>query len=281
MGDEVPLGNVYVLMRIAAIRVGDYFVRAEPRPNTGLRGRQQEERGYDGGGGPSHLQQPGCVGGSGNTICMRRSVSLLSKPIPTVHTHVQPTANAEAGLGDYAAALKDYRKAAQMQPGYVFPLASAALTLYQLVCRVGCAFVLPADRCAPHCLHKHSCACTAAVSISSYLGLQSHKYNNQGQDAEAQKQMRLLLVKYPELVDMRAALAVLYWKQGELAKAEGEWYNTINEDPRYRRIEWVRSIRRWPPRMVQELGNFLEMKLPSAAAAAGPPAAGAGGSGKY
>lgn len=100
----------------------------------------------------------------------------------------------------------------------------------------------------------------------------------QGQDAEAQKQMRLLLVKYPELVDMRAALAVLYWKQGELAKAEGEWYNVVNEDPRYRRIEWVRTIRRWPPRMVQELSNFLELKLPSASSSAG--AAGAGGGGK-
>lgn len=61
------------------------------------------------------------------------SITLLSKPPPYIHT-----ANAEAGLGDYAAALKDYRKAAQMQPGYVFPLASAALTLYQLVCLLVC-----------------------------------------------------------------------------------------------------------------------------------------------
>jgi hypothetical protein len=28
------------------------------------------------------------------------------------------------------------------------------------------------------------------------------------------KQIRLLLVKYPDFVDMKAALAVLYWKQG-------------------------------------------------------------------
>lgn len=74
--------------------------------------------------------------------------------------------------------------------------------------------------------------------------------------------MRLLLVKYPELVDMRAALAVLYWKGGDFAKAEGEWYEVVNTDPRYRRLEWVRTIRRWPPRMVQELDNFLKLKLP-------------------
>lgn len=36
----------------------------------------------------------------------------------------------------------------------------------------------------------------------------------QGDEREAVKQMRLLLVKYPDFVDMKAALAVLYWKQG-------------------------------------------------------------------
>jgi len=90
--------------------------------------------------------------------------------------------------------------------------------------------------------------------------------------------MRLLLVKYPELVDMRAALAVLYWRSGDFVKAEGAWYEVINTDPRYRRLEWVKNIRRWPPRMVTELNNFLEFKLPSAATAgaapAAPPAAG-------
>jgi hypothetical protein len=88
----------------------------------------------------------------------------------------------------------------------------------------------------------------------------------QGQDAEAQKQMRLLVVRYPELVDIRAALAVLYWRAGDFVKAEGLWYEVVNDDPRYRRIEWVRTIRRWPPRMVAELENFLQLKLPSSSA---------------
>ena len=141
-------------------------------------------------------------------------------------------ANAEAGLGQWENALRDYKQAAKMQPGYVFPLASAALTSYQL-----------------------------------------------GDDANAVKQMRLLLVKYPELVDMRAALAVIQWKQGDFAQAETNWYNTINEDPRYRRLEWVRTVRRWPPRMVEELESFLTLKLPGSGAgkATPPPRAAAGG----
>lgn len=83
--------------------------------------------------------------------------------------------------------------------------------------------------------------------------------------------MRLLLVKYPEFSDMRAALAVLYWKKGDFVKAEDSWYNVINEDPRYRKLQWVKENRRWPPRMIQELQNFLELKLPSASATTASP----------
>lgn len=42
-------------------------------------------------------------------------------------------ANALAGLGKYEEALQNYRQAAKMQKDYVFPLASAALMLYQTV----------------------------------------------------------------------------------------------------------------------------------------------------
>ena len=42
-------------------------------------------------------------------------------------------ANAEAGLGRWEEALRDYQKASQMQRDYVFPKASAALVLYQMV----------------------------------------------------------------------------------------------------------------------------------------------------
>lgn len=42
-------------------------------------------------------------------------------------------ANAKAGMGRWQEALDDYRRASAMQPDYVFPKASAALVIYQLV----------------------------------------------------------------------------------------------------------------------------------------------------
>lgn len=112
----------------------------------------------------------------------KKNIALTGREDPVTYNN---RANAEAGLGRWEDAVRDYKRAAKMQPGYVFPLASAALASYQI-----------------------------------------------GDDAEAIKQMRLLLVKYPELVDMKAALAVIYWKQGDFAKAETAWYNVLNEDPR-------------------------------------------------
>jgi len=112
----------------------------------------------------------------------RKNIALTGREDPVTYNN---RANAEAGLGRWEEAVRDYKQAAKMQPGYVFPLASAALASYQL-----------------------------------------------GDDAEAIKQMRLLLVKYPELVDMKAALAVIYWRQGDFAKAETAWYSVVNEDPR-------------------------------------------------
>lgn len=112
----------------------------------------------------------------------RKNIALTGREDPVTYNN---RANAEAGLGRWEEAVRDYKLAAKMQSGYVFPLASAALASYQL-----------------------------------------------GDDAEAIKQMRLLLVKYPELVDMKAALAVIYWKQGDFAKAETAWYDVINQDPR-------------------------------------------------
>lgn len=46
-------------------------------------------------------------------------------------------ANAKAGLGQWEGALADFNFAAQMEPDYVFPRASAALTTYQLVRQQG------------------------------------------------------------------------------------------------------------------------------------------------
>ena len=75
-------------------------------------------------------------------------------------------------------------------------------------------------------------------------------------------------------VDMRAALAALYWSRGEEQRAEDNWNwscTAINSGQMveggpvldgcelYRDYDWLGRIRRWPPSMVQKFRRFIEL----------------------
>lgn len=79
-----------------------------------------------------------------------------------------------------------------------------------------------------------------------------------GRVNEAVKQFRSLLRKYPEFPDMRAALAVSLYAEGLTAEAESNWVRL--EDGRYKDRSWVRNTRRWPPRLVNDLEAFLDVR---------------------
>lgn len=78
-----------------------------------------------------------------------------------------------------------------------------------------------------------------------------------GQDELALKTMRFLTRKYPGFGDMHAALAMASWERGMSGDAETEWYKAVQSDARYRDVQWVKDIRRWPPRLVQTLEKFV------------------------
>ncbi len=64
--------------------------------------------------------------------------------------------------------------------------------------------------------------------------------------------------RYPDFTDMRAALAASMWAAGKEADAESNWERV--DDARYKDRVWLRSERRWPPKMVEALENFLDLK---------------------
>jgi len=85
-----------------------------------------------------------------------------------------------------------------------------------------------------------------------------------GDEEGAVREMQAVARRAPGSVDMRAALAALYWDRGDEAAAESEWNfgcTNINEGCRlYEDEDWLRRIRRWPPVMVDKLRNFRQMK---------------------
>jgi len=71
-----------------------------------------------------------------------------------------------------------------------------------------------------------------------------------------------LVQTYPEYADGLAALAVMYNERGRTDEAADAWDQAMQLDSRYIDIDWVRSVRRWPPQLVNDLITFRnKMKL--------------------
>ncbi|CAK0785284.1 hypothetical protein CVIRNUC_008490, partial [Coccomyxa viridis] len=84
-----------------------------------------------------------------------------------------------------------------------------------------------------------------------------------GDEPAAIKEMQKASRRAPGSVDLRAALAGLYWAQGKEAAAESEWNFACDRISvgcsRYTDKDWLARIRRWPPRMVERMEAFLAL----------------------
>jgi tetratricopeptide (TPR) repeat protein len=81
-----------------------------------------------------------------------------------------------------------------------------------------------------------------------------------GQTDASMRRFRNLVRKYPQFADMRAAFAAALWTQGQQGEAESQWVSVVGLDSRYRDLDWVRTIRRWPPHLVDALAQFLSLQ---------------------
>ncbi|PSB00618.1 tetratricopeptide repeat protein [Merismopedia glauca] len=81
-----------------------------------------------------------------------------------------------------------------------------------------------------------------------------------GQQDEAIKALRNTARKYSQFADVRAALSAALWAKGQQGEAESNWVAVMGLDRRYKDINWVKNIRRWPPAMVAALDKFLQVK---------------------
>ncbi len=95
---------------------------------------------------------------------------------------------------------------------------------------------------------------------------------------DAEKHVEAVARRAAGSIDMRAALAALRWSAGDPEGAETLWawactnINSGQVNPGgpvldgcalYRDDNWVRTVRRWPPRMAGLLSDFLALRAPS------------------
>ena len=81
-----------------------------------------------------------------------------------------------------------------------------------------------------------------------------------GEREEAMRQMKNLVRRFPMSADTRAALTAMLWNSGQRGEAESNWVSAVGLDSRYKDLDWVAHIRRWPPSLVTALQNFLDLK---------------------
>ncbi len=77
-----------------------------------------------------------------------------------------------------------------------------------------------------------------------------------------EKELRDLIRKYPMVADSRAALTALLWRKGCYGEAESNWASVLGLDPRYKDHDWLRNVRRWPPKPSSDLMAFLNLEKP-------------------
>jgi tetratricopeptide (TPR) repeat protein len=81
-----------------------------------------------------------------------------------------------------------------------------------------------------------------------------------GENESALRELRNLVRKYPMFADSRAALTAVLWSQGLQGEAESNWVSTLGLDRSYLDLDWVKNVRRWPPKMVAALEKFLTLQ---------------------
>lgn len=105
----------------------------------------------------------------------------------------------------------------------------------------------------------YQAAITLQPSFSTAYGNYALALYQTGDTAQAIQIMKSLVRKYPNFADMRAALTAALWDQGQRGEAESNWVAVVGLDSRYKDINWVKNIRRWPPEMVTALEHFLTL----------------------
>lgn len=174
---------------------------------------------------------------------------------------------AREGLADWEYAVKDYTKAleeARLSTGYVEPYvvnsrgnALASLGRY-------------ADALQDYILSVQGFQKAKELDGAIYAAGNAALMRIQlGDEVKGMKELMGVARRAPASIDMRAALAALYWSQGLEQSAEEEWHfacENINAGgvydscALYKDMDWLRRIRRWPPIMVERMGNFLRLR---------------------
>jgi len=165
------------------------------------------------------------------------------------------------GLGDWQKAVEDYTKAIKLWGGgrgsginpYVLTFRGNALT------KLGKYQESLEDYAAAGDIFSSQRDIARETDSRANYALALYET---GDRESAVKIMKYIIRKNPGYADMHIALAAHAWSSNKFQVAETEWNfacNAIDVGCRkYEDLEWVSTVRRWPPSLVAELKAFLQ-----------------------
>uniref|UniRef100_A0A7S1G3Q1 Tetratricopeptide repeat protein n=1 Tax=Corethron hystrix TaxID=216773 RepID=A0A7S1G3Q1_9STRA len=87
-----------------------------------------------------------------------------------------------------------------------------------------------------------------------------------GRTEEAARLARTVVAKRPGVTDMRALIAADQWDRGERELADAQWFEACSDIAsgckKYTDAEWLRTVRRWPPSLVEAQMRFIKRVSP-------------------
>jgi len=217
----------------------------------------------------------------GNFIQAEKDWSLYLNEHPNDAAALSNRGNIRLALGDPQAAIRDQTRAIEISPEDLDPylnrgIAEESLKLWE-----------DASNDYKYVLKKNPKDVSALYNLGNVMGSmdnwieakrlfsQAASSNNAiamarssealanyqlGDFELAEKQIRILIRKYPLFADARAALSALLWRKGFIGEAESNWAAVAGLDIRYREKNWLLNIRRWPPKPTNDLISFIALE---------------------
>lgn len=76
---------------------------------------------------------------------------------------------------------------------------------------------------------------------------------------EALAILKRVAARFPQVNDVHVAMALVYYDRNEFAAAETEW-SAVDRPKLFENERFLRDERKWPPRAVETLSNFRQLK---------------------
>ena len=181
---------------------------------------------------------------------LEAAIADYTQAITLAPTEIDPYLNRGAAYefqGEWAAAIADYNQALALDPNEAGALnnrgnAEAGQNLWAAAI---------ADYQAAADLNPNFALARVNYGLALY------------QVADVQASIRVLRAvvrKYPNFPDARAALTAALWTDQRQGEAESQWVAVSGRDQRYKDLDWVRTIRRWPSKVADALEQFLTLE---------------------